>query len=417
MQEGVEVRRPPFNGPAHHVREVVEWLGRRGHEVRLLVRVDGRIWRSDDLTRFEPVQARWFDRGLLRLVERGVRRIQSDLQLPYAALFESLRFAQACIQELDGYDLIYERFGWVGYGSGLAARRLGVPLVLEDNGDHLFDLEAKGIAPRGLQRRLSLAVMRRAVGRAAHVISAGAGWREQFIRRWGIDPGRITTIENGTALIAMLTRDQLRSFNAGSTQPTATLVYLGGFYPWHGVPILLEALADAREKGAPARLLMIGSGEGYAEAQTMVSRLGLGEVVTFAGHRTPAEYAPLLAAADVGVSPYCGWPEFSGLKVLDYKAAGLPTIASGVNGHPPTLTHGVTGLIVPPCQVEPLSAAIVQLCAEPSARIRMGRAARLEAETRHGWSQTAQRIESVFADVLAGRAERCLRGAPSEQAQ
>jgi hypothetical protein len=246
MQEGVEIRRPPFNGPANHVREVCEWLSRRGHEVRVIVRVDGRIWRSDDLEAFVPVEVRGFDRGPLRSIERVVRRVQSELQLPYAALFESLRFAQACVQELEGFDLVYERLGWMGYGSGLAARRLGVPLVLEDNGDHLFDLEAKGMAPTGLQRRLSVALMQHAVGRAAHVISAGAGWREQFIRRWRIDADCITAIENGTALIDMLTREQLRAFAGATGSDEVKFVYLGGFYPWHGVPILLDALAAPR---------------------------------------------------------------------------------------------------------------------------------------------------------------------------
>jgi glycosyltransferase involved in cell wall biosynthesis len=400
MQEGVEIRRPPFNGPANHVREVVEWLVRRGHDVRVVVRVDGGIWRSDDLTEFVPVKARGLDRGPLRLVERAVRRIQSDLRLPYAALFESLRFAQACVQELQGYDLIYERLGWVGYGSGLAARRLGIPLVLEDNGDHLYDLEAKGIAPRGIQRRLSLAMMQLAVNRAAHVVSAGAGWRAQFISRWGFDSSRITTIENGTALTGLLARDELRSFREVEEAGPVRLVYLGGFYAWHGVPVLLQALAAARAQGVAATLVMIGSGDGLPAAMALVSSLGLQDVVTFAGHRKPAEYAPMIAEADIGVSPYCGWPEFSGLKVLDYKAAGLPTIASGVNGHPPTLSDGVTGVIVPPCEVEPLTAAIVRLSADRAMRVRMGRAARFEAETRHGWEQTAERIEQLFRGVL-----------------
>ena len=402
MQQGVEIRRPPFNGPANHVREVVESLSRRGHRVRVMAAIDGRIWRSDNLVDFAPVHVRGYDRGPLRLLERGVRRVQSELKLPYAAMFESRRFAQACVQELAGCELLYERFGWMGYGSGLAARRLGVPLVLEDNGDHLFDLEAKGTAPVGLQRRLSLALMRRAVGRAAHVVSSGAGWREQFIRRWGTDAGRVTAIENGTALIHMLRRDQLRSFadEIESGQPV-TLVYLGGFYAWHGVPVLFEALAAARARGANAHLLMIGSGDGLPEAQALASRLALDSAVTFAGHLAPDRYAPLLASADAGVSPYCGWPEFSGLKVLDYKAAGLPTIASGLNGHPPTLEDGRTGVIVPPCQPEPLAAAIERLCADPALRRRMGQAARLDAESVHDWDQTAARLEQVFHQVLA----------------
>jgi glycosyltransferase involved in cell wall biosynthesis len=149
---------------------------------------------------------------------------------------------------------------------------------------------------------------------------------------------------------------------------------------------------------------MIGSGDGRAEAEALRSSLGLADVVTFAGHRKPAEYAPMLATADVGVAPYCRWPEFSGLKVLDYKAAGLPTIASGVNGHPPTLQHGVTGLIVPPCEVEPLAAAIAQLCTDRGTRVRMGQAARVEAEAIHGWEQTAERLERVFLGVL-GKAD------------
>lgn len=401
MQHGVEIRRPPFNGPANHVREVVESLSRRGHRVRVLAAIDGRIWSSDNLVDFAPVPVRGHDGGPLRLAERGVRRIQSELKLPYAALFESRRFAQACVQELEGCELLYERFGWMGYGSGLAARRLGVPLVLEDNGDHLFDLEAKGTAPMGLQRRLSLALMRRAVGRASHVVSSGAGWREQFIRRWGIDGGRITTIENGTALVHMLRRDQLRSFTDAVPPGPITLVYLGGFYAWHGVPVLFEALAAARARGANAKLLMIGSGDGLPGAQAQASRLGLNGSVTFAGHMTPEQYAPLLASADAGVSPYCGWPEFSGLKVLDYKAAGLPTIASGLNGHPPTLEDGRTGVIVPPCQPGPLAAAIERLCADAALRRRMGQAARLDAESSHGWEQTAARLEAVFRQVLS----------------
>jgi glycosyltransferase involved in cell wall biosynthesis len=119
-----------------------------------------------------------------------------------------------------------------------------------------------------------------------------------------------------------------------------------------------------------------------------------------AGHLGLPQYAPLLAGADIGVSPYCGWPEFSGLKVLDYKAAGLPTIASGINGHPPTLKTGETGLIVPPCSVEALCDAIVRLCADSPQRRRMGQAARLEAEAMHGWDQTADRLVRIFRAVL-----------------
>jgi len=57
--------------------------------------------------------------------------------------------------------------------------------------------------------------------------------------------------------------------------------------------------------------------------------VALGKHTFFTGALSPKQYAPKLAALDIGVAPYCGATEFAGLKSLDYKAAGLAIIASG----------------------------------------------------------------------------------------
>ena len=399
MQQGVEIRRPPFNGPANHVRHIVEEFRRAGHTVRVVVRLDGVIWQSDNLRDFSPVAAGGLDAGLPRLAERAVRRVQSALRLPYFDFFESLRFALACRRALDGFDLLYERIGWPHYGGALASRLMGVPLVLEDNGDPLHDLESKGMAPTGIQRKISLALMRWGIRRAAHIVSTGEGWRRQFINRWRVPPEMVTAVENGTTLVQIQRRENLRSFQPEKTDEPVTLVYVGGFYPWHGIPVLLPAFARALKTGIRARLLLIGAGDGFAEAEQLAAELGIAPAVTFAGHLSPAEFAPLLAQADIGVSPYCGWKEFSGLKILDYKASGLPTIASGENGQPPTVAHGKTGFIVPPCNEDALRDAIVQLSTDARLRRQMGQAARLEAETMHGWNHTAAALEEIFVGV------------------
>jgi glycosyltransferase involved in cell wall biosynthesis len=398
MQSEEEIRRPPFNGPANHIRQVVSHLLKRGHQVRLLIRLDGKIWVTDDLENFRPIHVQGIDRGILRWVEKILRRLQSELKLPYLAFFESLRFAMACRQELASCDILLERMSWMNYGGSIASRWLHIPLVLEYNGDPLDDLSAKGMQPQGLQQWISKRLMARNFKVAAHIVASGEGWRQSCIDTWNIESGQVSTIENGTELVNILHRDQLRSFQENEVD-SVNLVYLGGFYPWHGVSELLRAYAEVLNDGIKAQLILVGSGVGEPDARQLVEKLGLEEKVQFTGQLSIEEYGPILAYADIGLSPYCGWKEFSGLKLLDYKAAGLATIASGRNGQPVTLRQGVTGLIVPPCEEPALAEAIGCLCREPGLRKQMGRQARIEAEELHSWEVTVQQLEQVFYEA------------------
>ena len=403
MQAGVQgIRQRQSTGPANHVRQVVTELRGLGHQVRFLGGWDGKIWKSDDMENFEPVDVPWYDWKPFRLLESIIRRFQTELKLPYFAFFESLHFALACYQEFKGFDLLYERIGWMAYGSGLAARWLKIPLVLEENGNHLTVMETLGIAPKGLQRRLSISLMKRAVHNASHIIASGDGWRDHFIERWNISPRKITTVENGTMLVELLERNQLQVFQSSEDPGNEiTLVYLGGFYAWQGVPILIRAFAKASAQKPGMRLTLIGAGQSMDEAKQLVSELDLQDLVTFTGMLSVDEFAPQLAKAHIGLSPYCGWVEFSGLKIFDYKAAGLAVIASGENGRPATIRHEKTGWITPPCDEDALCKAIVELASNPNLRRQLGQNARIEAEKVHGWKHTVQHMEKIFLQLVS----------------
>jgi glycosyltransferase involved in cell wall biosynthesis len=144
---------------------------------------------------------------------------------------------------------------------------------------------------------------------------------------------------------------------------------------------------------------LIGAGDGFAAAQQRASDLGLGKQVHFTGRLSAEAYAPYLAKAEIGVSPYCGWEEFSGLKIFDYKAAGLACIASGKDGQPKTLKHGVNGWIIPPCDRDALASALSEIVRNPSLRRRLGKAARIEAECIHSWRHTVDQLGSVFSSL------------------
>jgi glycosyltransferase involved in cell wall biosynthesis len=243
-------------------------------------------------------------------------------------------------------------------------------------------------------------LVERAIGQIAHVIAAGDGWRAKFRRRWQTPPAKITTVENGTQVADLLSRSDLRAFTpADNTAVPVTIAYVGGFYPWQGLEILVAAFAQARQNGASARLLLIGSGPQEADLRAQIAELGIAADVTFTGHLPLEEMVSYLAQADIGVSPYCGRDEFSGLKLLDYKAAGLAIVASGRDGQPAVLENGRTGIIVPPCDVVALSRALQRLCADGERRRCLGRNARAEAETLHRWRHTAEQIQTILQQI------------------
>lgn len=401
MQEGVpDIRSTAPSGPANHVIHTIKGLRRLGHDVRVLANLEGGTSYSEDLERFERVRLPGLEDGPRRLIESGVRRVQSELHLPYLSYFDSRRFAAACAQKLADCDVLYERMGWMGAGGSRAARALGVPHVIEINGDHLEEFEMLGVAPRGAQRWASLAVMGRVTRSAAHAVAAGEGWRRRHVERWGTPLEKVSVVENGTAMVDMLAPEQLRCRRNGVDGPQPLrLIYVGGFDPWQGLPGLLETTAIVAGSGVDVTLTLAGAGNLDAELRRKTAELGLGEWVRFTGHLAADALAAELAQADAGVVLYQKRKEYSGLKLLDYKAAGLATIAVGANGQPALIEHERTGLIIPPNDLGALEAAIRRLAGAPQEAKRMGRAAREEAERMHSWSHTAQAIEAVLERV------------------
>ena len=113
--------------------------------------------------------------ALFKRFESGVRRLQSELHLPYLALFDSYRMAEAGSINLKGFDLIHERFNLLALGGAWASRKLGIPFVLEVNADLLEQRKFKGIPERGLRRLFAIWATRMCFRTAAKIICISAG--------------------------------------------------------------------------------------------------------------------------------------------------------------------------------------------------------------------------------------------------
>jgi glycosyltransferase involved in cell wall biosynthesis len=131
-----------------------------------------------------------------------------------------------------------------------------------------------------------------------------------------------------------------------------------------------------------------------------VARTGLGDSVELVGH--VEDPAALLRASDILVFP--SHHDGPGRSVLEAAVEGVPAVVALEHRVEDVVVDGVTGLIVPPRDPAALAGAIARLADHASLRTALGMAARIALTPQSDPVFVADRIVSIYRDVLARRA-------------
>jgi glycosyltransferase involved in cell wall biosynthesis len=386
------------------VKAVIDGLRERGHETRTVAIQSGTTVWSDDVRRWRPATCRLDRAPWFRLPERAIRRVQSELSLPFLCFFDSARFADACVQVLGDRQVLYERHGYLGYGGLMAARRLGIPHVLELNGNILSEIDEMRVPMSGIQRRIGRAVTLRTLHRTDHVVVVSSALKRLLVDDLGVPADRVSVVLNGVD-IELFSQPFDRAAAAWriGVEGGPVVLFTGSFQPWHGVELLVAAFDRVRHELPRARLVLVGDGAGRASVEQQVSALGLEGHVRFLGHLPQAVVAEVLSAADVVAAPYpfphdriVGTP----LKIMEYMAAGKAIVASTAPLHE-IVEHGVTGLRVAPADPGALARGILEVLRSDRLRADLGSTARARAQS-YSWGHVVGRICDIFDGLLSG---------------
>lgn len=165
-----------------------------------------------------------------------------------------------------------------------------------------------------------------------------------------------------------------------------------------GTEELAAAFRFVARRCARARLLLIGDGPEAASLKGRFSQEGLGDRVILAGQRPPEEVARWLQAADAFVlaSHAEGLPNV----ILEAMASGLPVVATDVGGTREAVLDRVSGLLVPPREVQSLTDAMLQISQRTDLSANLGAEGRKRVEQQFGWRASALRWIEVYENVL-----------------
>jgi len=182
----------------------------------------------------------------------------------------------------------------------------------------------------------------------------------------------------------------------GYEDSTVLFVSVARLSPQKDHVSLIQAFSIAASRNGHLRLLLAGDGPLRLEVEARVKALGLEGKVRFLGVR--ADVPEILAAADVFVlsSRWEGNP----LSVMEAMAAGKPVIATAVGGVPELVQDGVSGVLVPPENVEALADAMLKLAGDAALRTRSGQAAFRRAKERFDVSVMVEGYGTLYERLL-----------------
>jgi glycosyltransferase involved in cell wall biosynthesis len=330
------------------------------------------------------------------------RRFPAARESQHAPLFEipmrgrfDLRVVRriARLVEHEGYHLIHAHTPRTALVGSLAARRAGVPFIY-----HVHSPVGRDSTHR-LANWLNAAVESLAVRHAAHLIAVSPTLRDYMIAR-GTPPERITYIPNGVpAPKGILSpREDLTS----RRERLWTLGAIALFRPRKGIEVLLEALAALRSRGHNIRLRAVGGFETPAYEAAILAlaqRLNLTDAIDWIGFTRSINRE--LAKIDVLVLPSL-FGEGLPMVVLEAMAAGIPVVASHVEGVPEAVIHRQTGLLVEPGSVSQLARAIEDSTGAGIDYPTLSQAARERHATHFSDTQMADSVAILYREVLRG---------------
>lgn len=216
---------------------------------------------------------------------------------------------------------------------------------------------------------------------------------------------KVKLISNGIDLTPFRAAELMdRSHRVDAAHHTATdrpftVGFLGRLEKQKGVSYLIEAAALVKRRNPQIRFLVAGDGKLRCELERLSSKLNVADVVKFVGWQSDG--VAFLKTIDVMAMPSL-WEAF-GLSAAEAMAIEKPVVASHVDGLPEVVEDGVTGILVPPAQPEPLAQALLQLADDPARRRAMGAHGRNRVEQRFSLDSMIERHEAFYERLASDR--------------
>lgn len=287
-----------------------------------------------------------------------------------------------------------------------AAKKYNIPLVYECRAFWEDAAVDHGTAKEGgLRYKLTHFLETYVFKRANAITTICEGLRSDIAAR-GIPAEKITVIPNAVDIehftYGVDADADLRS--QLGLQDKIVLGFIGSFYAYEGLPLLLDALPAIVKAQPDTRLLLVGGGPQEALIKQKTQDLGLQEVVIFTGRVPHGQVQDYYNQVDIFVYPRLSMrltDLVTPLKPLEAMAQGRLVVASDVGGHKELISHQDNGYLFKANDAQDLADTVLDLLNQPQQWEQLRLAGRRFVEQTRNWPTSVSFYKNIYAQLTA----------------
>lgn len=230
------------------------------------------------------------------------------------------------------------------------------------------------------------------------------GLRQNIIGR-GIPAQKITVIPNAVDInrfeYQRIADSKLK--NELELNEKLVLGFIGSFYAYEGLTLLLESLQDIVAVFPEIKVLLVGGGPQEMELKLKVERSGMSKHVTFIGRVRHDQVQNYYDLVDIFVYPRLSMrltELVTPLKPLEAMAQGRLVIASDVGGHRELIDDGKNGCLFQAGDPKALARAVIELLDNKESWPDLREAGRKFVEEERNWFNSVSRYRAIYQSLI-----------------
>ena len=222
---------------------------------------------------------------------------------------------------------------------------------------------------------------------ADHIFVHGKKLKEELLNK-GFNKEMVSVVPHGD--YSFFTK-----YNKKNVREDGSILFFGRIEDYKGLKYLLKAVPQIEQKIDNFNLIIAGEGSLNKYNQLLEENSNIEIINTYIPDGLVAE---LFQRASVVVLPYVEGSQ-SGIIPIAY-SFNKPVVVTNVGSIPEVVDNGITGLIVPPKDVQALEEAILTILNNNDLRKQMGKEANKKMKEELSWNNISKKTLGIYKKII-----------------